>query len=217
LFQLLLDNNENQKFACGEEGILEPLPFTCIDDYKVIEIGIEMFHDAHWELVATTEQRMKQGVCYGTLMPQCILELKDLIPLSKTITSILSQKTIIGYVTIQILAWIEEDSIIHYSISDFFPFLTLNIIKAASLAVKCRLQTDHESFSMVSKHMIHWKLPYLGTCEYADHVSNLLYRTVFLKTLNNLFRVLPLELHFVLIKCNMMHFNISPKGYVQFI
>jgi hypothetical protein len=160
--------SQSLQYDWYQGGVLEQLP-CCESDYKIVEVGLQIDPNRKWKVIGSNELRMSKGVQNGMLIPQCILDPDNLFNISASMVRALLDNSIYGYITFQCIVWRETDSV-QYALSDCFPYLTLNILKASSLAAKCRLVMDESTFKMKTKQEMHWKFPYLSKFEYTDNV-----------------------------------------------
>lgn len=145
-------------------GILISNPASHFENYGVIEIGIQIEVTGNWKLVATTEKKVYLGSVFGNLIPQCTIGPEILLSLTQNLVGICYERKLIGYATFSCIAWqnpwveLINKGKIEFKVSDFFPYLTLNILKAAALAVKCKLATDSANFAMVLNNSTSWDI-----------------------------------------------------------
>jgi hypothetical protein len=130
---------------------------------------------------------MKGTKNYGSLVPQCYIEKTKYEEMIDQFIKEFRRNNLVGYISVKWIAWKIDSDETKMRLSGIYPYLTENLLKAACLAVKCRLSFDQKSYDMVSKRELHWELPYLSRFVYADTVYIFLIRIEFKQIIRNKF------------------------------
>jgi hypothetical protein len=153
-----------------KEGcVLEEIP--CVyEDCKVIEIGFLIDPNRSWQLIGTNEQIMSINGPFGMIIPQCTMEAEEIINITTVVAQALLRRDAFGYFTYQCIAWRESEKL-NWSVSTVFPFLSMNILKASALAVKCKLTIHATTLKLNASNEIHCTFPHLSKLELTNDVK----------------------------------------------
>ena len=170
-------NNEFKLFMESwkvSHGFIQACPCSDPRDMRSVELGFNLDWNGNFTLLASSEMLFDSvfNTC-GFFVPQEIISIQDIENILKKVCMEASNLGFLGLVnmTVELLAWKDNQSKTHYYATNLKPFLSTNIIKAQTvvLSTGCTFVSS-ENKMMFKRADLRIQVPHLSRAKFIDMV-----------------------------------------------